>query len=82
MTRDHSSVWDNCLQAIRKNVNQQSFKTWFEPIKPVRLDNNALTIQVLNKFLRMAGGALCQSAPEDDHRRELGDRDGWSIRSS
>ena len=50
MTRDHASVWDNCLQAIRKNVNQQSFKTWFEPIKPVRLDNHALTIQVPNKF--------------------------------
>ena len=28
----------------------QSFRTWFEPIKPVRLENNALTIQVPNKF--------------------------------
>ncbi|MCB0644306.1 MAG: chromosomal replication initiator protein DnaA, partial [Phaeodactylibacter sp.] len=50
MTRDHSSVWDNCLQTIRRNVNSQSFKTWFEPIRPVRLENNALTIQVPNKF--------------------------------
>jgi chromosomal replication initiator protein len=31
-------------------VNPQSFKTWFEPIKPVRLNENALTIQVPNKF--------------------------------
>jgi len=31
-------------------VNQQSFKTWFEPIKPVKLDETALTIQVPNKF--------------------------------
>jgi chromosomal replication initiator protein len=35
---------------IRLNVNGQSFKTWFEPIRPVRLENNALTIQVPNKF--------------------------------
>ncbi len=50
MTKDHATVWGNCLQTIRKNVNQQSFKTWFDPIKPVRLEDNALTIQVPNKF--------------------------------
>ena len=50
MVKDHATVWDNCLQTIRKNVNQQSFKTWFEPIKSVRIDNQALTIQVPNKF--------------------------------
>ena len=50
MSRDHATVWDSCLQTIRRNVNSQSFKTWFEPIRPVRLDNNALTIQVPNKF--------------------------------
>ncbi len=43
-------IWDNCLQTIRRNVNSQSFKTWFEPIRPVRLESNALTIQVPNKF--------------------------------
>ncbi|MCI5083557.1 MAG: chromosomal replication initiator protein DnaA [Saprospiraceae bacterium] len=50
MVNDCATVWDNCLQAIRKNVTAQSFKTWFEPIRPVRLENNALTIQVPNKF--------------------------------
>lgn len=50
MIKDHATVWGNCLQTIRKNVNQQSFKTWFDPIKPVRLEANALTIQVPNKF--------------------------------
>jgi chromosomal replication initiator protein len=43
-------VWDDCLRTIKKNVNPQSFKTWFEPIKPVQLDNDVLTIQVPNKF--------------------------------
>ena len=47
---DHTAVWGNCLQTIRRNVNLQSFKTWFEPIKPVALADSSLTIQVPNKF--------------------------------
>ncbi|MCB0594119.1 MAG: chromosomal replication initiator protein DnaA [Lewinellaceae bacterium] len=74
MTRDHASVWDNCLQAIRKNVNQQSFKTWFEPIKPVRLDNNALTIQVPNKFFYEWLEEHYVTLLKTTIRRELGDR--------
>ncbi|MCO6478844.1 MAG: chromosomal replication initiator protein DnaA [Phaeodactylibacter sp.] len=74
MTRDHASVWDNCLQAIRKNVNQQSFKTWFEPIKPVRLDNNALTIQVPNKFFYEWLEEHYVNLLKTTIRRELGDR--------
>lgn len=50
MVINHTSVWDNCLQNIRKNINGRSFKTWFEPIKSVRLQDNALTIQVPNRF--------------------------------
>ena len=50
MLNDCATVWDNCLRTIRRNVNTQSYKTWFEPIRPIRLDNNALTIQVPNKF--------------------------------
>lgn len=50
MTKDHASVWDSCLHTIRRNVPMQSFRTWFEPIKPVRLIDSALTIQVPNKF--------------------------------
>ncbi|MCB9050563.1 MAG: chromosomal replication initiator protein DnaA [Lewinellaceae bacterium] len=74
MTRDHSAVWDNCLQAIRKNVNQQSFKTWFEPIKPVRLDNNALTIQVPNKFFYEWLEEHYVNLLKTTIRRELGER--------
>ncbi|MEM1325750.1 MAG: chromosomal replication initiator protein DnaA [Bacteroidota bacterium] len=50
MLRDYQQVWDNCLQTIRRNIPQHSYKTWFEPIRPVRLDQNALTIQVPNRF--------------------------------
>ena len=50
MVKDCVTVWDNCLEVIRNNVNAQSYKTWFEPIKPIKLESNALTIQVPNKF--------------------------------
>ena len=50
MNRDSQMVWDNCLHIIKKNVSPQSFKTWFEPIKAVKLENEVLTIQVPNKF--------------------------------
>jgi len=50
MVKDCVTVWDNCLQTIRRNVNGQSYKTWFEPIRPIRLEDQALTIQVPNKF--------------------------------
>ncbi|GIV33698.1 MAG: chromosomal replication initiator protein DnaA [Chitinophagales bacterium] len=48
--RNHEEVWKNCLKIIKDNVNHQSFKTWFEPIKPVKLENNVLTIQVPSQF--------------------------------
>ncbi len=50
MNQKHQQVWSNCLAIIEKNVNPQSYKTWFKPIKPVKLDGTALTIQVPNKF--------------------------------
>ncbi len=44
------SVWDNCLSFIEDNITPQAFKTWFEPIKAVKLTDSALSIQVPSKF--------------------------------
>ncbi len=44
------SVWNNCLAFIKDNIQPQAFKTWFEPIKPIKLTDNALSIQVPSKF--------------------------------
>ncbi|NCC72258.1 MAG: chromosomal replication initiator protein DnaA [Sphingobacteriia bacterium] len=44
------NVWDNCLKIIKDNINHQSFRTWFEPIKPVKVHDNVLTIQVPSQF--------------------------------
>ena len=50
MNLTHEQIWENCLKIIRDNVTLQSFKTWFEPIKAVRLESKALTIQVPSLF--------------------------------
>jgi chromosomal replication initiator protein len=43
-------VWNGILKLIQDNVPAQSFRTWFEPIKPIKLDNKVLTIQVPSQF--------------------------------
>ncbi|MCU4165846.1 chromosomal replication initiator protein DnaA [Carboxylicivirga caseinilyticus] len=50
MNVDYSNVWSNCLQVIKDNIPQTSYQTWFEPIKPVKLDKDILTIQVPSLF--------------------------------
>jgi len=42
--------WQNCLKVIKEHVSEQSFKTWFEPIIPAKLENRKLTIQVPSQF--------------------------------
>ncbi|MBK7636014.1 MAG: hypothetical protein IPJ13_18350 [Saprospiraceae bacterium] len=50
MVKDHTIIWKECLNIVRKSIDNQPYKTWFEPIKPVKLENEVLTIQVPNKF--------------------------------
>ncbi len=50
MNNEHRSAWEKCLKVIKDNVPGSSYKTWFEPIVPVRLENNVLTIQVPSAF--------------------------------
>ena len=50
MSRTPESVWSSVLNIIRDNISEQSFKTWFEPILPVELQKNVLTIQVPSQF--------------------------------
>ncbi|MFI2743436.1 chromosomal replication initiator protein DnaA [Zhouia sp. PK063] len=50
MERTAQSVWDNCLSFIKDNIQPQAYKTWFEPIKSVKLSECALSIQVPSKF--------------------------------
>ena len=50
MSRNASSVWNDCLSFIKDNIQPQAYKTWFLPIKPVKLSENILSIEVPSKF--------------------------------
>lgn len=50
MKKRHIEIWEKCLSIIKDNIHSQSFKTWFEPIIPVKFENNILTIQVPSQF--------------------------------
>src|SRR6185436_2951189 len=50
MDKTYENVWKKCLQIIKDNVSAQSFKTWFDPIKPVKLEGKILTIEVPSQF--------------------------------
>jgi len=50
-TKDsYEEVWTKCLKVIKDNIAVQAFKTWFEPIKAIKLEGKVLTIQVPSLF--------------------------------
>ena len=50
MEASAEKIWSNCLIFIKDNIQQQAFKTWFEPIIPLKITENSLSIQVPSKF--------------------------------
>ena len=50
MQQTAESVWEKCLSFVEDNIDPQAFKTWFKPIVPVKLKDNALNIEVPSKF--------------------------------
>ncbi len=48
--KNHETIWRDCLNVIKDNVSLQSFKTWFEPITPIKIKDKVLTIQVPSHF--------------------------------
>jgi len=54
MEQSAERAWRECLDVIRDNVKQQSFKTWFEPLEAQSLeeedDLRKLTVQLPSRF--------------------------------
>ncbi|WP_338764719.1 chromosomal replication initiator protein DnaA [Bernardetia sp. ABR2-2B] len=48
--KDCQTVWQKCLEVIKFEIPEQSFNTWFLPIRPLRLRQNILTIQVPSRY--------------------------------
>ena len=43
---EYQSVWEQCLQIIKDNIDEGNFATWFQPIKAIGLKDKVLTVQV------------------------------------
>ncbi|TYP94100.1 chromosomal replication initiator protein DnaA [Fodinibius salinus] len=44
------AAWEQCLEIIKDNISYQKYKSWFEPIEPIKVEENTLTIQVPSQF--------------------------------
>ncbi len=43
-------TWEQCLKIIKDKISTLSFKTWFQPIVPIQMNGNDLTVQVPSQF--------------------------------
>ena len=43
-------VWENILDTVRSSITEQTYATWFEPIRPVSITDFEITIEVPSKF--------------------------------
>ncbi len=46
----HQEVWNNCLRVFKDNLESGTYKAFFEPIKPISVKQNILTIEVPSLF--------------------------------
>lgn len=50
MQVESASIWNDCLDLIKAEIGENNYQTWFEPIKPLKYEDNILTIQVPTQF--------------------------------
>lgn len=52
MLESHSiqNVWSQFLDSVKQTIPDQSYQTWFVPLRPLNLENHALTIEVPSSF--------------------------------
>lgn len=51
MEKDCRNIWSKCLKLIEEQLPPKTFKTWFEPIRPLKFKNDVLTIQVASSYV-------------------------------
>ncbi len=48
--QEHVELWNRCLRVIRDNISDAAYKTWFEPIIPLKYENDEFVLQVPSAF--------------------------------
>ena len=50
MDQTATKLWGECLDIIKSRVPDQTYETWFKPIKPVHVEGEKLTVEVPSEF--------------------------------
>lgn len=50
MDQSATKLWGECLDIIKNRVPDQTYETWFKPIKPVHVVEEKLTVEVPSQF--------------------------------
>jgi len=46
----HQQIWSNCLRVIKDNLKTETYQAFFEPIIPISVKQNVLTLEVPTPF--------------------------------
>jgi len=46
----YTEIWNSCLSLLRQRIDEETFKTWFTPIIPVKIEDNKFFIEVPSSF--------------------------------
>ena len=52
MANESNTLWDQALGLLKENTNQQTYRTWFEPIRFVEINEESVVLGVPNKFFK------------------------------
>ena len=47
-----NQIWKNALVSMKDNINQQTYQTWLEPIRFIKVDEGSIILGVPNKFFK------------------------------
>lgn len=50
MQKDYNQVWSRCMSFFKDNLSDTAYATWFKPIRPTKLEDNTLTLEVPSGF--------------------------------
>lgn len=47
---DAKGIWQECMKIIHRRVNNLSYKTWFEPVVPLTMNDENLVLKLPSRF--------------------------------
>jgi len=52
MPNNSNTIWEQVLKLLKENTNQQTYQTWFEPIRFIESNEKSIVLGVPNKFFK------------------------------